>query len=144
MAEIDLSSFRGTVRLNAGPGSTSTANSVVATCTITSTDLGKNHNGVGSFGINFESDGAVKINWNEATAAGGVLELSGWGGSVTLPTGFNADLDAWSASINQDSVVFGTFSSRWKKSKQGTGQLTGNATGVLQYRAANTQPTPNV
>lgn len=136
---IDLSAWRGTVRLNAGPGSSSTANSIVATCNITSVALSKSAEGDAEVSFSFESDGDVKDNWNVATT-GTVTDLKGYGGSVTLPSGFNASLSNWSANINQDTSVYSVFGSRMKRSKQATGQMTGSAAGVMKTGGTNTAP----
>lgn len=141
MAAIVPSSFRGTVRLNTGPGSTSTANSIVATCNITASALSKPHDGTADVNYTFKSDGAVNINWDESTTTG-LTELSGWGGSVSLPSGLNADIEAWSGTINVGDVEYGTFTSQWRKSKLTTANLTGNASGKLRIGAANTKPLP--
>lgn len=132
VSDLNLANWRGTVKLNAGPGSSSTANSIIATANITTVNPSKSAEGDAEITLNFESDGAVRLN---GVTSGTASDLKGWGGSVTLPSGFNVTLNAWSASITQGTTTYSVFDSRWQKSKQTTGIMTGSASGVLQAKA---------
>jgi hypothetical protein len=68
--------------------------------------------------------------------------VGGTTGNVTSATGFNADFDAWSATITMETAVYATFASLWKKSKVTTGNVTGSVSGVVQYDATTTAPMP--
>lgn len=70
--------------------------------------------------------------------------VAGTSGAVTA-SGFNVDLDAWSARIGaEDTVAWRTFASKWK-SKKNTGYGgSGSFRGTIQYDASSTAPMPTL
>lgn len=68
-----------------------------------------------------------------------VTDIYGMGGNFAA-TGFNGDFRNWSVSVNVDTAVYAAWSSRWKRSKLLTGNVTGSAEAVVQFDAANTAP----
>jgi hypothetical protein len=70
--------------------------------------------------------------------------VAGTSGAVTA-SGFNVDLDGWSARIGaEDTIAYRTFASKWK-SKKNTGYGgSGSFRGTIQYNASTTAPVPTV
>jgi hypothetical protein len=64
-------------------------------------------------------------------------------GSVTLPSGYNAQLNTWSATISRTtSIVTGFGDTGHQRRASGVVDLTGSAGGVPEYNAATTIPFP--
>lgn len=68
--------------------------------------------------------------------------VSGITGDVTA-SGFNVDVDAWTAEIQVDETAYRTFSSPWKRRKNVAYSMQGQFTGVVQFDAADTKPVPS-
>ena len=68
--------------------------------------------------------------------------VGGITGDVTA-SGFNGDIDGWSASIEVDSTRYRTFASQWKKSKNVAYGMSGQFTGTIQFDSATTEPVPS-
>ncbi len=67
--------------------------------------------------------------------------VGGTTGSVAA-SGFNCDVDGWSASVRVGEVTYRTFSSEWLSRKNISFTMEGSFTGTIQYDAANTAPMP--
>lgn len=67
--------------------------------------------------------------------------VGGTTGAITA-SGFNGDVDGWSAEITADSVRWRTFANKWKKSKNVAYQMQGQFTGTIQFDDANSAPVP--
>jgi hypothetical protein len=65
--------------------------------------------------------------------------VSGTTGDVTA-SGFNGDIDGWSATLSADEVTWRTFASAWKTAANVAYGATGQFTGTIQFNAANTAP----
>lgn len=64
-------------------------------------------------------------------------------GNVTLPSGYNAELQTWSCSITRTTQIITGFGDTGTKRKQSAiVDLTGSAGGVPTYNAASTAPFP--
>jgi hypothetical protein len=64
-------------------------------------------------------------------------------GSVTLPSGYNAQLNTWSATISRTtSIVTGFGDTGHQRRASGVVDITGSAGGVPEYNAATTIPFP--
>ena len=123
---IVISNFTGTASFNADG-----TNKLEGTFNFRRIGLSRPHDGKMDFSADFESDGAVALEtWSE-TSPTSMTQIAGFSGGVTLPSGFNASFDAWSADINMDTVVYSTFDSQWKASKITTGNVTGSCSGVV-------------
>lgn len=69
--------------------------------------------------------------------------VGGTDGAITA-SGFNCDLDAWSASVGaEDTASWRTFTSKWKKKKNIGYGLSGQFSGTIQFDAATTKPVPS-
>lgn len=67
--------------------------------------------------------------------------ISGTNGTVTLPSGHNARIRAWSATLSQSvNDATGFAQSRWATNLGGVAALSGSASGYLEYDAATTTP----
>ena len=67
--------------------------------------------------------------------------VGGVDGDVTA-SGFNGDIDGWSASVEVDTTRYRTFSSAWKKSKNVAYGMSGQFTGTIQFDDTTTSPVP--
>lgn len=69
--------------------------------------------------------------------------IAGIGGGITLPSGFNAKISSWSASLSiRTEEVTGFDSGGCEEHEPVMTGLTGSATGTVQYDAASTAPIP--
>jgi hypothetical protein len=67
--------------------------------------------------------------------------ISGVTGSVTLPTGHNARIRAWSATLSQSvNDATGFSQARWATNLGGIASLSGSASGYLEFDATTTTP----
>lgn len=70
--------------------------------------------------------------------------VGGTDGAISA-SGFNVDLDQWSASIGaEDTVQYRTFSSRWKSKKNVGYGGTFQFRGTIQFDDSNTAPLPTL
>lgn len=70
--------------------------------------------------------------------------ITGVGGSVTMPTGFNAKLASWSATLNiTTEEVTGFDSGGCEEHEPVALGISGSATGTLQYDDSNAKPMPS-
>ena len=106
-------------------------NKITGTFNFKNVRMERPHDGKMSFSADFISDGTAGVVMNGFTA-GTATDIAGWGGSATLPSGFSANLDSWSLTVNQETVEYSTFASRWKQSKTTVGNVTGSCAGVVQ------------
>lgn len=67
--------------------------------------------------------------------------VSGTDGAVAA-SGFNGDVEAWTAAIEVDTVAYRTFSSKWKTRKNVAYGMSGQFQGTIQFDASNTAPVP--
>jgi len=134
---IDISSFSGSLTLQATTGCTLSGNA-----TFTAINLERNDKDalIGTFG--FVSDGSWDITWDETGSGPTVIE--GDNANVTTPSGFNIHANAWTANIEVDQITWTTFDSRWKNNKPGNAVVVGTIVGVVEFDSANTQPVPSV
>ena len=68
--------------------------------------------------------------------------VGGTDGEITA-SGFNGDIDGWSANIQTNRATWRTFSSKWRKSKNVTYWMSGQFTGTIQFGATDTAPAPS-
>lgn len=67
--------------------------------------------------------------------------ISGTTGSVTLPSGHNARIRAWSGTLSQSiNDATGFSQARWATNLGGIASLSGSASGYLEFDAATTTP----
>jgi hypothetical protein len=70
-----------------------------------------------------------------------MAKIFGYGGNFAGPSGFNADWESWTATININVIDVSAFSSSgWTDNVPGCAGLTGSATGIAQYNASGTAP----
>lgn len=67
--------------------------------------------------------------------------VGGTDGAVTA-SGFNCDVDGWSADIEVDEATWRTFASKWKKRANVSYGMTGQFTGTIQFNDTNAAPVP--
>lgn len=109
--------------------STSVTNSLSGTFVFKKAGLSKASGGNSAGTYDFESDGACTLSGFSATSA--FTGLKGFGGSATLPTGFNFVINTWSADINVDTETSQDFTSIWKGSDAVAMQVTGSCAGLV-------------
>ena len=68
-------------------------------------------------------------------------DVAGHGGDVTLPSGLNLSINAWSATVDIDLIeIPASFGSPWNTHALGQGKITGSLTGKVRFDGASTKP----
>ena len=68
--------------------------------------------------------------------------VGGTNGSITA-SGFNGDIDGWSAQIQTQRATWRVFATKWRKSKNVTYWMSGQFTGTIQFSDTDTEPVPS-
>jgi hypothetical protein len=140
MAVIDYASMRGSMTLTAETGCSISGTFAFSNWSTNRVSRGGTE--VVRFSASFVSDGPTTITHD--TSGSGPYHVTGVNGSVTLPSGFNGEVEAFSWSANPELAIYGTFSSASKYAKIKQGNVTGTVEGVMTFDAASTQPIPSV
>ena len=67
--------------------------------------------------------------------------VGGTSGDVTA-SGFNGDIDAWSAQVQTNRATWRTFKSKFRRSKNVTYWMSGQFSGTIQFNDTDTAPMP--
>jgi len=68
-------------------------------------------------------------------------DVSGLGGSVTLPNGINLAVRSWSGNLEIDEAVIPpAFGEKWEGSALGAGRFRGSLTAKIRYNESSSKP----